>query len=52
MMTHPDHGARAAYEARMAETIAKAQTPPVTATPVRRRDSRPRPRSEVESEVA
>jgi NAD(P)-dependent dehydrogenase (short-subunit alcohol dehydrogenase family) len=33
MMTHPDHQARAAYESRMAETIAKAQTPPVTATP-------------------
>jgi short-subunit dehydrogenase len=33
VLAHPDHGARAAYESRMAETIARAQTPSVPATP-------------------
>jgi NADP-dependent 3-hydroxy acid dehydrogenase YdfG len=33
VLAHPDHTARAAYESRMAETIARAQTPPVPATP-------------------
>ncbi|MGZ4332580.1 MAG: SDR family oxidoreductase [Solirubrobacteraceae bacterium] len=32
-LTHPDHQARAAYESRMAETIARAQTPAVPASP-------------------
>ena len=27
VLTHPDHTARAAYEARMVETIAVAETP-------------------------
>jgi hypothetical protein len=33
VLAHPDHDARAAYESRMAETIARAQTPPVSASP-------------------
>src|SRR5690349_4290485 len=33
VLAHPDHQARAAYESRMAETIARAQTPPVPADP-------------------
>jgi NAD(P)-dependent dehydrogenase (short-subunit alcohol dehydrogenase family) len=33
VLAHPDHQARAAYESRMAETIAKAQTPSVPASP-------------------
>ncbi|MGZ4323175.1 MAG: SDR family oxidoreductase, partial [Solirubrobacteraceae bacterium] len=32
-LTHPDHQARAANESRMAETIARAQTPAVPASP-------------------
>ncbi|HEV7173902.1 MAG TPA: SDR family oxidoreductase [Solirubrobacteraceae bacterium] len=33
VLAHPDHQARAAYESRMAETIARAQTPSVPASP-------------------
>jgi NAD(P)-dependent dehydrogenase (short-subunit alcohol dehydrogenase family) len=52
MMTHPDHGARAAYEARMAETVAKAQTPPVAAVPGPAVGLEAEAEVEVESEVA
>ncbi|HEY1508373.1 MAG TPA: SDR family oxidoreductase [Solirubrobacteraceae bacterium] len=52
MMTHPDHGARAAYESRMAETIATAQTPSVTATPGPAAGLEAEAEVEVESEVA
>ena len=33
VLAHPDHAARSAYESRMAETIARSQTPPVAAAP-------------------
>jgi NAD(P)-dependent dehydrogenase (short-subunit alcohol dehydrogenase family) len=33
VLAHPDHQARAAYESRMAETIARAQTPSVPGNP-------------------
>ena len=50
VLAHPDHLARAAYESRMAETIAKGQTPSVPASPGP--VAGPGGRAEVEPEAA
>ena len=51
VLAHPDHLARAAYETRMAETIAKGQAGPPSAAPDLRAAQRSSSAAEPEKEA-